>query len=88
MVCSILYWGLSCRFPPAVPGLEHAASAVLLQSLHSPSVCGSADQQDTGDIVKIRIYKYAKENIFVHFFFFLFEMTTLTVMSVIMIYFM
>lgn len=49
VVCSVFYWGLSCTFPLGSSGSEPAASAVLLRSLYSTSVCGSADRHDTGD---------------------------------------
>lgn len=47
VVCSLLYWALSCRFPLG-GGSESqpAASAVLPQCLYSTSTCGSADRLD------------------------------------------
>lgn len=56
VVCSILYWGLSCRFPLGVSESQLAASAVLLQSLYNTSTHGSADRQDTGDVLKIWMF--------------------------------
>lgn len=56
VVCSILYWGLSCRCPLGASESQPAASAVSPQSLYNKSVCGSADRQDTGDVLKIRMF--------------------------------
>lgn len=53
VVCSIFYWGLSCTFPLGISGSEAAASTVLVQSLFSTSVCGSAGRHDTGDSFKV-----------------------------------